>query len=155
MLNSHARVTMPKPTASAACPTIAVSSVGPKTTFCSRGSAPRKKEPTFRRIAAGQRFAPRRTKSSSKATTSGRDWKRPSDGWPGSSANTASTASTPDRMRAERPSPRGNHFRHGKITLARDGQARHEAGVVMAQLNLAAEQWEATPEDRSEEHTSE
>jgi hypothetical protein len=50
-------------------------------------------------------------------------------------------------MRAEHPSPRGNRFRHGEITLARDGQARHEAGVVMAQLNLAAEQWEATPED--------
>ena len=50
-------------------------------------------------------------------------------------------------MRAERPSPRGNHFPHGEITLAREGQARHEAGVVMAQLNLGAEQWEATPED--------
>src|ERR1039457_4782528 len=138
---------MPKPTASAAYPTIAVSSVGPKTTLCIRGSAPRKTEPTFRRIAAGKRFAPRRTKSSSKATTSGRDWKRPSDGWPGSSANTASTALTPDRMRAGHPSPRAKRFRHREIALARDGQARHEAGVVMAQLNLAAEQWEATPED--------
>ena len=49
-------------------------------------------------------------------------------------------------MRAGYPSPRGKRFRHGEIALARDGTARHEAGVVMAQLNLTAEQWEATPE---------
>ena len=50
-------------------------------------------------------------------------------------------------MRAGHPSPRAKRFRHREIALARDGTARHEAGVVMAQLNLAAEQWEATPED--------
>jgi len=50
-------------------------------------------------------------------------------------------------MRAGHPSPRAKRFRHREFALARDGTARHEAGVVMAQLNLAAEQWEATPED--------
>ena len=50
-------------------------------------------------------------------------------------------------MRAERPSPRGKRTHQHEIALARDGQARHEAGVVMAQLGLAVEQWEATPED--------
>ena len=50
-------------------------------------------------------------------------------------------------MRAGHPSPRGKRFRHGEIALAQDGTARLEAGHVMAQLNLAAEQWEATPED--------
>jgi hypothetical protein len=50
-------------------------------------------------------------------------------------------------MRAGHPSPRAKRFRHREIALARDGTARHEAGVIMAQLNLAAEQWEATPED--------
>ena len=50
-------------------------------------------------------------------------------------------------MRVGHPSPRAKRFPHREIALARDGTARHEAGVVMAQLNLAAEQWEATPED--------
>jgi hypothetical protein len=47
-------------------------------------------------------------------------------------------------MRAERPSQSGK--RSGPA-LAQDGTARHEAEVVMVQLNLATEQWEATPED--------